>query len=328
MGSTAPTRYVMINGGKKIETKVEMHKYVSQIPWMTYRDGFVPIEGYWSDTGWGCMIRVAQMMISHTLMRHIYHRMGLHPEQQITVEELMKIVLPLFLDSFIKHEAPFSLHNIVHIGKKDLKKGAGEWYGAHSISQVIKTVNDKYNTQYSTFKIWTFNDGIIYKDEVSQVFEEHKNNGLLVIIPLRMGLKKIDKWYYTQIKEALSSQFSVGILGGKPTYALYWVGYYNEKLITWDPHTEQDAVEEINDESFSTYLNKTPKIINFGDWDTTMAFWFYLKDKEESNAFFTEVEIWMNDFKHENLISLKETKEEMVYSPKEEQEFDDEFELI
>mmetsp|Transcript_15808 Transcript_15808/g.17538 ORF Transcript_15808/g.17538 Transcript_15808/m.17538 type:complete len:140 (+) Transcript_15808:278-697(+) len=139
------------------------------------------------------MIRVAQMMISHTLMLHIKHRMGCHPEHQISVEELMKIILPLFLDDFIRHEAPFSIHNIIHIGKKTLKKGAGEWYGAHSISQVVKIVNDKYNSQYSTFKIQTFNDGIIYKSQVIEVLEEHKNNGCLLIVPLRMGLKKIDK---------------------------------------------------------------------------------------------------------------------------------------
>jgi cysteine protease ATG4 len=107
------------------------------------------------------------------------------------------------------------------MGKKLTNKGAGEWYGAHSISQVVREVNEKYNTQYSTLKMRTFNDGIVYKDEVDAVFEEDKNNGCLVIIPLRLGLKKLDKVYYPHIKKALSNRLSVGILGGKNIYALY-----------------------------------------------------------------------------------------------------------
>ena len=328
MNASPPIEYKLINCSKKIDNKSEMKDYASQIPWMSYRDGFVSVDGYCSDTGWGCMIRVAQMMIAHTLMKHIRYRMGENPNQDITVEELMRIILPLFLDDFIRHESPFSIHNIIQIGKLLLKKGAGEWYGAHSISQVIRSVNEKYNSQYSTLKILTFNDGIIYKEEITQPIEEHKNNGWLVIVPLRMGLKKIDKCYYTQIKEALSWPFSVGILGGKSTYALYWIGYYNEKLITLDPHTEQDSVNEINDKTFPSFVTRSPKIISFSEWDTTMAFWFYLKNAEDTGEFYANIQSWMADESHENLISLKESKSEVEYFTADKAEFDDEFELI
>lgn len=295
---------------------------------MSYRDGFNPIDGFCSDTGWGCMIRVAQMMIGHALMRHINHRMDLSPKNEITIEELMKIILPLFLDDYMKHEAPFSLKNIVEIGEKLIQKGAGEWYGAHSISQVIKEVNQKYNSQYKTFKIVTFNDGIVFKTEIDTILTENVENGCLVIIPLRLGLKKVDQWYFHQIKEALSHPLSVGILGGKSIYALYLIGFYNEKLITMDPHEEQDSVDEINEDTFLTFVNHHPKIINFKEWDTTMAFWFYIKNSKDASKFYQTVEEWKADEEHEFLISIKEKREEDSYKYKEEGEFHEEFELV
>lgn len=177
-----------------------MHDKVGFIPWFTYREGFRPIEGFSSDTGWGCMIRVAQMMLSNTLMRHINQKMATESpdEVQLTAGDLMKTVLPLFLDDYSKHEAPFSIRNILRVGKELLGKGAGEWYGAHSISQVIRVVNERYNTQYyKSFKILTFNEGIVYKDQINKVFSDSKTStSVLAIIPLRLGLKKIDKTHY------------------------------------------------------------------------------------------------------------------------------------
>jgi hypothetical protein len=110
MSSTSePVEYIMINTREVIKHKSKMHDYVAQIPWITYRDGFDPIDGFCSDSGWGCMIRVAQMMIAHTLTRHIKRRIEDHPKTQVTVDELLRIILPLFLDDYHKHEAPFGI---------------------------------------------------------------------------------------------------------------------------------------------------------------------------------------------------------------------------
>lgn len=84
----------------------------------------------------------------------------------------MKIVLPLFLDDFKGHEAPFSIQNISKVGKEMFDKKPGEWYGVHSISQVIKSVNDTFNTQYyKSFRIVTFNEGVVYKEEIKEIYD-------------------------------------------------------------------------------------------------------------------------------------------------------------
>lgn len=292
----------------------------------------MPIDGWISDTGWGCMIRVAQMMLCNTLIRHIGQQISFncHKKYQLSSGELMKTVLPLFLDDYKKQEAPFSIHNIIEIGKKLIQKGAGEWYGAHSISQVIREVNETYNCQYyKSFKILTFNEGVVYKDDINTLFtDKDKSTGVLVLLPLRLGLKKIDHAYFPQIKKALTNRLSVGILGGKNIYALYWVGYYDNKLVTLDPHTEQDSVSEINDETFYTFVTRSPKIINFADCDTTMAFWFYMKDSEDAEFFYESIEKWKSEYADDYLIGLEDTKKEVEFDATKAAEFDEEFEII
>jgi len=136
-------------------------------------------------------------------MRHLKSQLSdeTRKKHQISNIELMRNVLPLFLDDYGKAEAPFSIRNIISKGKELLHKGAGEWYGAHSISQVIKAVNDSYNNQYyKNFRVLTFNEGIVYKDEVLSVFNVERTSGALVIVPMRLGMKKLDRLYFTQIK--------------------------------------------------------------------------------------------------------------------------------
>lgn len=213
-----------------------MADIIATMPWMSYRDGFLPIEGWWSDTGWGCMIRVAQMMLCYTLVKHMSYQLSSECQKKYELSnlELMRFVLPQFMDDSKGPEAPFGIQNIISVGKEILHKGAGEWYGAHSISQVLRKLNEKYsqptcapdgkkheykyhNYQYwKSFKILTFNEGVVYKDEIDTLFKSaDKESGALVIIPLRLGLKKIDKLYFAQLKKFLSNKLSVGILGGK-----------------------------------------------------------------------------------------------------------------
>ena len=67
----------------------------------------------------------------------------------------------MFLDYYFGKEAPFSIINLIHVGYELVNKTIGEWYGAHSITQVLHHVNERFN---ETLKLKTivFNDGIVY----------------------------------------------------------------------------------------------------------------------------------------------------------------------
>jgi hypothetical protein len=76
-----------------MESKSKMQDQLILLPWISYRCGFTEIDGYTSDTGWGCMIRVAQMMLCTTLMRHIAFQLTLEcqTKYKITYKELKQI---------------------------------------------------------------------------------------------------------------------------------------------------------------------------------------------------------------------------------------------
>ena len=47
---------------------------------------------------------------------------------------------------------------------------------------------------------------------------------VLIIVTVRLGLTGIDPEYYSAIKSCFELPQCVGLLGGKPNFALYFVG--------------------------------------------------------------------------------------------------------
>ncbi len=72
---------------------------------------------------------------------------------------------------------------------------------------------------------------------VGQQSEEWKNQ-VLVLINIRLGLDKIHQSYFKIIKKYMKLPQFVGIIGGKPKKAFYFVGMKEaeDKLIFLDPH--------------------------------------------------------------------------------------------
>lgn len=55
--------------------------------------------------------------------------------------------------------------------------------------------------------------------------EKPWNCSLLVIIPLKLGVYNVSEAYREEVKKVLRHRNSVGILGGRPNHAIYFVGY-------------------------------------------------------------------------------------------------------
>lgn len=110
---------------------------------------------------------------------------------------------------------------------------------------------------------------------------------------------------------------------------MYYVGYYDDKMITLDPHIEQDVVSEINDETIDSYSTKHPKVINFADCDTTMAFWFYLKDENDASYLFDILEDWKSKNPDSYIISTSDCKQEFeIDLDLDTPQFENDFEII
>lgn len=66
---------------------------------------------------------------------------------------------------------------------------------------------------------------------------------LILFIPLRLGLTQINPIYFRALKSTFAFPQTLGILGGRPNHALYFIGCVGDTLICLDPHTTQPTVE-------------------------------------------------------------------------------------
>ncbi|XP_052214699.1 cysteine protease ATG4B-like isoform X1 [Dreissena polymorpha] len=99
---------------------------------------------------------------------------------------------------------------------------------------------------------------------------------LLLFIPLRLGLTDTNVVYVESLKKCLSLKQSIGMIGGKPNHAHWFIGYMGDELVYLDPHTTQMVVEaddiNISDESYHCQYSSRMKIL---DLDPSIALGFY-----------------------------------------------------
>lgn len=84
-------------------------------------------------------------------------------------------------------------------------------------------------------------DMTVNADAIGQLLDGSK---VLVWLPMRLGVERLNSMYVEVIKMLLSMPQSVGIAGGRPNSSLYFVGYEETdpcKLIYLDPHFSRPA---------------------------------------------------------------------------------------
>lgn len=231
--------------------------------WITYRYGFEPIiykdKIFTSDTGWGCTIRVGQMLLLNTLKFHF--RLSSSSQLLELIQENLTA-------------APFSLHKIVECGK-NFNKNPGDWYSPALISHVIQALSETF--EIPGMKILVCMDNTIYKNKIPE------NEACLILIPFMLGIENIQPEYYEVIKRFLSLEWTVGIIGGIPKSALYIVGFQGDNLLFLDPHfvqlactSGQDLLNKIN-----TYQCSSPKLLPLSVAESSLSVGFYFRNKNE-----------------------------------------------
>ena len=124
--------------------------------------------GYTNDVGWGCTIRVAQMLTAHAILRHL---IGDYSVDTLIQEQGSYMrVLKLMNDNADGHVGAFSIQNIARMSLL-YNKYPGEWHGPGSISNVIRDLNKVY-LPFDDFRIVHFPDGMIYCDKIEKAAAE------------------------------------------------------------------------------------------------------------------------------------------------------------
>lgn len=224
--------------------------------WMTYREKFALMNdsNYTSDCGWGCMIRSGQMLLAEALVRHFLGRgWRWDPDSLLmtsSYEEAMHRKIVKWFGDVKSRNCPFSIHNLVQIGK-EIGKKPGDWYGPHSVSLVIRTAMQRAAVDIADLEninVYVAQDCAVYLQDIydectvnektvkapwkrdEQFSTESPNKSvqwksLILLVSLRLGTERLNHIYADCLKAMLSLDYCIGIIGGRPRHSLYFVGY-------------------------------------------------------------------------------------------------------
>ncbi|VDO71551.1 unnamed protein product [Heligmosomoides polygyrus] len=216
-----------------------LKKYVTSRFWFTYRRGFAPIGGTGPETdqGWGCMLRCAQMLLGEVLLRRHIGR-DFEWTEGVAPAGNYERILRMFLD---EKTALFSIHQIAQMGVSE-GKSVGEWFGPNTAAQVIKKL--------AVFDSWS---GIAVHVALDNILVSSDVHTIATLAPPKDAIKLImgkpyDYPHGVLPNSLLTTYFKldscVGIIGGRPNHALYFIGISGDRLIYLDPHYCRPSVLE------------------------------------------------------------------------------------
>lgn len=140
-------------------------------------------------------------------------------------------------------------------------KRVGEWFGPNTVAQVLKRLV-KYD-DWCSLAIHVALDNNVVMQEIIKLCEKRDSwKPLLLIIPLRLGLSEVNPIYIEGLKRSFEIPGTLGLVGGRPNQALYFIGYVGNEALYLDPHTTQksgkvgDKLTTIEIETDETYHQK------------------------------------------------------------------------
>ncbi|ONM11998.1 Cysteine protease ATG4a [Zea mays] len=271
--------------------------------WITYRKGFDAISDskLTSDVNWGCMVRSSQMLVAQALIFHHLGRSWRKPPEKPYNPDYIG-VLHLFGDS---EACAFSIHNLLQAGR-NYGLAAGSWLGPYAMCRAWQTlirtnreqadaVDGKENFPMALYVVSGDEDGerggapVVCIDVAAQLCSDF-NKGpstwspILLLVPLVLGLDKINPRYIPLLKETFMFPQSLGILGGKPGTSTYIAGVQDDRALYLDPHEVQMTVDIALDNleaDTSSYHCSVVRALALEQIDPSLAIGFYCRDKGE-----------------------------------------------
>lgn len=108
---------------------------------------------------------------------------------------------------------------------------------------------------------------------------------LIVVIPLRLGLERMEAQYAPQLFRALQLRQSLGLIGGCPRQALFFPGTCHidgiPHLVGFDPHKVQSALIRNCNLRTDSIECAVPKYMAPADLDPSLALGFYCRDRDD-----------------------------------------------
>ncbi|KAJ2698079.1 hypothetical protein H4218_003527 [Coemansia sp. IMI 209128] len=210
--------------------------------YFTYRKGFPTITPsfYTSDMGWGCTYRTCQMMLAESFARVLLNRFW-DPFRLSTAERIRH---GRIIDWFHDADTPkayYSIHRMARTAT-EMDKRIGDWLGPSIAAHVMKRLANKHPS--CPLSIHVAIDQTVYASEVRKQGLSYHVEGaerptwrpLLLLVPVRLGLSRLNLGYVPKIKTLFQIPQSVGLVGGKPSRSFYFIGRQGDNLFYLDPH--------------------------------------------------------------------------------------------
>jgi len=258
--------------------------------WFSYRKAFAPIvtdqEGTTieSDQGWGCMVRVTQMLLAEGAVRARLGRDWRRSEADMAEGSPYLDICQRFFDT---PEAPFSLHNFVARGTAAGRKAA-TWFGPTSCAQVAEALVNELRPD--GLRAVCDVDGVLYRKPVLDALAQEGTQGVIVLLCRKLGVDSFQvARYKAPIQACFSSRFFLGLSGGGPTTSAYWfVAADDSRLYYLDPHAEVRPALVSLEEAKALHVQR-PLHLNWEALNPSMCLPFLVKSAEE----LTELADWL-----------------------------------
>lgn len=211
-----------------------------------------------------------------------------------------RILVSWFGDSPVSQ---LGIHRLVQLGLA-LGKQAGDWYGPAIVAHILKkVVEEAIDPILARITAYVSQDCTVYS---ADVMDSHRASGagqdseasksdahppphnetstadptdsrsVIILIPVRLGGEKTNPEYINFVKNILSLDYCLGIIGGKPKQACYIVGFQDDSLIYMDPHYCQSFVDvSSSDFPLQSFHCPSPKKMPISKMDPSCTIGFY-----------------------------------------------------
>ncbi|KAJ2163003.1 hypothetical protein GGF46_000189 [Coemansia sp. RSA 552] len=216
--------------------------------YFTYRKGFPTITPsfYTSDMGWGCTYRTCQMMLAESFARVMLGRFWdpfrLGPSERTRHARIIE----WFHDADTQ-QAFYSIHRMARTAT-EMDKRIGDWLGPSIAAHVMKRLSIKHPN--CPLMIHVAIDQTVYASEVrKQAMTPFGASPpawrpLLLLVPVRLGLSRLNLGYIPKIKTLFQIPQCVGLVGGKPSRSFYFIGRQSDNLFYLDPHVTRQHMPQ------------------------------------------------------------------------------------
>lgn len=218
--------------------------YVYSLFWMSYRYGYHKIEDthFTYDTGWGCTLRSAQMMMAEAIRVFLMGKTWDTTDSTQEDNDIHDSIIQHFIDSY-NHHCSFSIHYFCNQSYM-YQKGPGDWFGPSEACYLLETLaqHTQLKDSYRHLTVMCFDNGIIPLYAVQPMFHNGSeiDNAVVVLCPLRLGLHSLDVTYLDALRLLVRSPYFSGMVTGYPGHSLFCVGMtIDDQLLCLDPHVVQ-----------------------------------------------------------------------------------------